>query len=148
MEKYQAAQHRTDERQSEVNKLERTVERCKREAKPITRKIVGTRRRLTTIDKKIAHLKSGGVEVAEPSRAADWSESETDESESDAEYAPGNKRPKPQKVISSLLLLRHMTDGQLLVVMFSGVPLTVAGCYRCVPFLNDSHSNRLVLFET
>lgn len=36
VEKYQAAQHRTDERQSEVNKLERTVEHCKREAKPIT----------------------------------------------------------------------------------------------------------------
>lgn len=109
---------------------------------------MGTRRRLTNIDKKIAHLKSGGVEVAEPSRAADWSESETDESESDAEYALGNKRPKPQKVISSLLLLSHMTFGKLLEVMLSGVPLTDAGCCCCVPFQNDSHSNRLVLFKT
>ena len=94
VEKYQTAQEKVDERQSEVNKLERTVNRCKREAKPINRKIIGIRKRLTNIDRKVAALQSGDAADPEPRRVADWSESESADSDSDAEYAPGDKRAR------------------------------------------------------
>ena len=68
LERYEQAQHRVDEKQDEVNKFDRIVKRCEKQAKPLNRAIKGLRQRLQNCQAKIARLESGGV-IA-PARAA------------------------------------------------------------------------------
>ena len=105
VEQYEAAQQRVDERQSEFNKHEATVRRCKRKAKPLNRALVGLRKRLKNCREKIEGLQAAasGRPYFSPTRADSGSESESeygsaDESaDSEGDYAPGAKRTSSKK---------------------------------------------------
>lgn len=86
LERYEQAQHKVDERQSEHNRLECTVKSSKDQASKISTKVTGIRKQLANIDKKIASLKG----------EASASECESADSDSNAEeYVPGQKRKFP-----------------------------------------------------
>ncbi|KAL0020935.1 hypothetical protein WJX79_001191 [Trebouxia sp. C0005] len=54
VERYEQAQQRVDEKQDELNKVERIVKRCKKKAKPLVRAITGLKTRLKNCRAKIA----------------------------------------------------------------------------------------------
>ncbi len=96
IERYEQAQQRVDEKQDELNKVERNVKRCKKKAKPLVRAITGLKTRLKNCRAKIARVQSGGVIAPEPAAAAeldsDFEADGSSGSDSDGAYAPGDKR--------------------------------------------------------
>ena len=102
LEQYEQAQKKVDERQDEFNKMERKVKSCKKRTKPLIKAITGLRTRLKNNQAKVAKLEKGGFRAAAAADQLDFDSSangsedeETDsggESDSDGEYAPGEKR--------------------------------------------------------
>ncbi len=96
LERYEQAQQRVDEKQDELNKVERIVKSCKKKAKPLVRAINGLKTRLKNCRAKIARAQPGGAIAPEPAAAAESdSDFEADDrsgSDSDGAYAPGDKR--------------------------------------------------------
>lgn len=96
VERYEQAQQRVDEKQDELNKVERIVKRCKKKAKPLVRAITGLKTRLKNCRAKIARVQSGDVVAPEPAAAAesdsDFEAADNSGSDSDGAYAPGDKR--------------------------------------------------------
>ena len=96
LEQYEAAQQRVDERQSEFNKHEAVIRRCKKKAKPLNRALVGLRRRLKNCRSKIEGLEASGdgerqYHLVQSESDSDF-ESGDESADSGAEYAPGDKR--------------------------------------------------------
>ena len=96
IERCEQAQQRVDEKQDELNKVERIVKSCKKKAKPLVRAINGLKTRLKNCRAKIARVQPGGAFAPEPAAAAESdSDFEADDrsgSDSDGAYAPGDKR--------------------------------------------------------
>ncbi len=96
IERYEQAQQRVDEKQDELNKVERIVKSCKKKAKPLVRAINGLKTRLKNCRAKISRGQPGGAIAPEPAAAAESdSDFEADDrsgSDSDGAYAPGDKR--------------------------------------------------------
>ena len=96
IERYEQAQQRVDEKQDELNKVERIAKSCKKKAKPLVRAITGLATRLKNCRAKIARVQPGGAIASEPAAAAESdSDFEVDDrsgSDSDGAYAPGDKR--------------------------------------------------------
>lgn len=98
LEQYEAAQQRVDERQSEFNKHEAVIRRCKKKAKPLVRALVGLRKRLKNCRAKIQGLEASASGAGPDQRAHSGSESDSDfesgdeSADSGAEYAAGDKR--------------------------------------------------------
>ena len=96
LEQYQQAQQKVDEKQDEFNKLKRTIKSCKKKLKPLVRAMTGLRTRLKKNQAKAARLESGGMGVVTALDESDvesaGSEGEEDDSDSDKEFVPGEKR--------------------------------------------------------
>ena len=107
LKQYEAAQQRVDERQSEFNKHEATIKRCKKKAKPLNRALVGLRKRLKNCRNKLARVEaatSGGPchnSMQSDSDSASEFESDDDSDDEsgddDCEYAIGDKRKGGKK---------------------------------------------------
>lgn len=99
LERYEQAQLRVDEKQNEWNKQVRIVERCQKKAKPLIKAITGLKTRLKNTQAKIARWESGGVPAQHAMAAADSEPDAADsaDSDSDGEYAPGDKRKSGNK---------------------------------------------------
>lgn len=98
LEQYEAAQQRVDERQSEFNKHEAVIRRCKKKAKPLNRALVGLRKRLKNCRAKIEGVEASAngehhyrLVQSESDSDSDF-ESGDESADSGAEYAPGDKR--------------------------------------------------------
>lgn len=126
LERYEQAQHRVDEKQDEVNKFDRIVKRCEKQAKPLNRAIKGLRQRLQNCQAKIARLESGGaIAAARAAPAESDSDFEGDASagsDSGGEYAPRNKRKSNRAKASSSRSKRRRkseSDSEVELGLFS-----------------------------
>lgn len=97
LEQYEAAQQRVDERQSEFNKHEAVMRRCKKKAKPLNRALVGLRKRLKNCRTKIEGLEASAngehhYRLVQSESDSDFESGDESADSGADEYAPGDKR--------------------------------------------------------